>query len=385
MAGYANLTKQQAREWLKTYEEHGNSSLGAAKAWGVSRRTAQDRVAAALRVDRGSPPALVASAIPTGYRAGKSTVQLGPGGEVEREWRRLHPDAQMLADIAEELRAEVADSRPPAVPKREGRKAGSRLLEVPLFDQHFGKYCWSDETGEDFDSEKAERLVTGAVRMASETSYDEAVLVIGGDFFHADTRHNTTERGGHVLDVDTRQARVWKAATRALIKSVELLSHSGERMVTIVVIPGNHDWESSFHLQRLLAAYYRATEHVLVIETPKSRVYHKHGCVLLGWAHGHLMPMQDLAGLMAQEVPQLWASTTERVWHLGHIHKRKGMRYLSGDTFHGVTVEHLETLAATDAWHHEHGYVGSPRRLEAFLWDYDHGLAGRHYFHAAHI
>jgi hypothetical protein len=271
------------------------------------------------------------------------------------------------------------------VPKREPKKFGSRLIEVPLFDQHFGKYCWAAETGEDFDSSKAERLVTNAQDLASDTRNYEEVLVIGGDFFHSDSRHNQTERGGHVMDVDTRQAQVWQAATRALVKGVELLSHDGERMVTIVVIPGNHDWESSYHLQRLLAAYYRATEHVLVIETPKSRVYLRHGRVLLGWAHGHILPMQDLAGLMAQEEPQLWASTTERVWHLGHIHKRKGMRWLSGDTFQGVTVEHLETLAGTDAWHHEHGFVGSPRRLEAFIWDQDCGLVERHYFNAADL
>jgi hypothetical protein len=250
---------------------------------------------------------------------------------------------------------------------------------VPLVERQ-PKRITLTETGNDFDSAVAERLVVGAVERAAAQSppCGRALLVLGGDMFHADSRHNTTERGGHVLDVDTRQAKVWEICTRALHRSVQVLATIAAR-VEIAVIPGNHDWESSFHLQRLLAAYYHADKRVLVHTQPRSRHYIRHGNVLLGLAHGHLIAMDKLPLLMAQEQPKDWAETAEHVWHLGHLHKRKTLTTASGDTWNGVQVEHLESIAGADAWHADMGFVGAPRRIECFLWHAKDGLAQRIY------
>lgn len=385
------VTDFQLLEALEAWESTGHMCAEAARRVGLSRTTFRDRLAKAQSQLRGIKGAVAPAAVPPGLEAGKRTVQYDAAGNVVAEWRRLHPTAEALRAIVDELLALVeGKARPIADRAQKGTNAlvaaEGKMLEVPLFDQHFGKYCWADETGQDFDSAKAEKLVVGAVERAAAAAgpVEQALLVIGGDYFHADSRHNTTERGGHVLDVDTRQAKVWEAATRALHRAVEVLAAKADS-VQLVVIPGNHDWESAFHLQRLLAAYYRKEARVHVLESPRSRAYVIWGKVLLGFAHGHLIPMQDLAGLMASEVPGYWADSTERVWHLGHIHKRKGLRYLSGDTFQGVQVEHLESLAGTDAWHHEQGYVGNPRRLEAFVWHQDRGLIARHYVNAEAI
>ncbi len=194
-----------------------------------------------------------------------------------------------------------------------------------------------------------------------------------------------TERGGHPLDVDSRQWKVWQVAARAIHTAVAHLGLTADT-VELVVIPGNHDWESSFHLSRLLEAYYRKDPRVVVHASPRSRQYIRHGTVLLGLAHGHLLKsLHDYATLMANEAPKDWAETTERTWHLGHIHKHKTLRIAGTDIQHGVQVEHLESLAATDAWHHEQGYVGSPRRLEAFVWSATHGLRRRIYINAKEV
>lgn len=373
------LTDAQLAEVLKAWREAGCLCATAARNLGMARQTFRERLAKARAKLEGVTGAVAPAAVPAGLEAGKRTVQYDAAGNVVAEWRRLHPEGQQLRAIADELIA-LVDGKAVLPELVQPTSSSGRMLEVPLFDQHFGKYCWADETGTDFDSAKAERLVVGAVQRAADAAggFEEALLVVGGDYFHADSRHNTTERGGHVLDVDTRQAKVWEAATRALHRAVELLAAKANR-VHVIVIPGNHDWESSFHLQRLLAAYYRNEARVHVPTSPRSRQYVLWGKVLLGFAHGHLMPMQDLASLMAAEVPEWWAQSTERTWHLGHIHKRKGLRYLSGDTFHGVQVEHLESLAGTDAWHHENGFIGNPRRLEAFVWHNERGLIARHY------
>jgi hypothetical protein len=373
------MTKAQARALIIAWERAGYVQSLAAADLGMPRKTYAGHLVHARQLLGETGPMVAPAPVPPGLRSGKTTVQYDADGNVVAEWRRLHPEANALQAFVDELCKQVGGKAPKLPPAQ--RRGGSRLLlEVPIFDAHFGKYCWGPETGADFDSQVAEAMVVGSVEraVAQAPPCGRALLVIGGDVFHADSRHNTTERGGHVLDVDTRQAKVWEVATRAIHRSIERLATTAA-VVEIAVIPGNHDWESSFHLQRLLAAYYRADQRVKVHQQPRSRAYIRHGCVLLGLAHGHLIPMANLPLLMAQEEPKLWFETTEHAWHLGHIHKRKGITSASGDTWNGVTVEHLESLAAADAWHHEQGFVGAPRRIECFLWDEVDGLVQRIY------
>jgi len=93
---------------------------------------------------------------------------------------------------------------------------------------------------------------------------------------------------------------------------------------------------------------------------------------LLGIDHG-LMKINEYLTLMPCEAHADWSATTERLWLLGHIHSQKVIQK------HGVTVEHLESISATDAWHAESGYVGNPRRTVTFLIDDSYGLVSRSY------
>jgi hypothetical protein len=61
------------------------------------------------------------------------------------------------------------------------------------------------------------------------------------------------------------------------------------------------------------------------------------------------------------------------------------MRWIAGDGKHSVQVEHLESLSGTDAWHHEMGFVGMPRRLTGFVWSAKHGLRQKLYVTAAEL
>jgi hypothetical protein len=373
------ITKDHAKAIIAAWVRAGNVQTLAAAELGLPRRTYADHLVEARRILGDTTPLVAPVPVPPGQRTGKTTVQYDAKGNVVAEWRRLHPEAEALQAIVDAMITQVK-GKAPQLPKREQSGGGGLMLEVPIFDPHFGKYCWAPETGTDFDSDTAQRMVTDTVAQAAAASppVGRALLVAGGDTFHADSRHNTTERGGHVLDVDTRSHKVWQIAQRALHRSIEILATRAAK-IEVAIIPGNHDWESSFHLQRVLAAYYHGHPRILVHEQPRSRLYIRHGCVLLGLAHGHLITMKDLPLLMAQEQAADWSATTERVWHLGHLHKKIGQRGLSSDTYNGVLVEHLESLAGTDAWHFDMGFVGAPRRVECFLWDDKAGLVQRIY------
>lgn len=379
----ARCTEQQAREWLGKWALSGFNSSSAARSAGESPSLWTQRIRLARKVCPDS--GIVPTDVPTGLRFTKTTVQYGPNGEILQEWRRLGKDQETLEAVAARL-ADGVLGKAPKLPKAPSAQKSDLLLEIPLFDVHFGKYCWKAETGTDYNLETAYNLVVGTTQRIVERAgeFGQALLIIGGDFFHSDTRHNQTERSGHALDVDTRHHKVWAKAVDALTAVVQILAAKAAK-VKIVVIRGNHDEESAYHLQRLLAAYYRNEKQIEVDQLPRPRRYHRHGCALIGIDHGDQIKLQDLPTLMALEAPELWAKTTERVWHLGHIHKQMGLAYKHVDAKHSVQVEHIESLAGTDAWHMEQGFVGTPQRAVGFLWSAEHGLRSRIYCNAKEV
>ena len=378
----------QCREAVAAWEAAEHNGEDAADSLEIPRSTFRRRLRDGLRKAKRPHQPLAPAVVPEGMRIRKSTVQYDAAGNVVNEWRRLGTDAEELQAVADRL-CSIADGRRrklPKLPTPRPHASDDLMLEIPLFDRHFGMYAWGKETGHDFDLDIAYKLVVGQTKALCEraASVGTALVVIGGDWFHADNRRATTERGGNALDVDTRQGKVWDVATSAIVDSIAIAGKMAPK-VKLVIIPGNHDWESGFHLGRLMSAWYRSDPRVEVIHGPRSRHYYQHGSVLIGFAHGHLLGMSSLAGLMADEVPDLWAATRTRVWHLGHIHHTKKLSYMSALGDRSVEIEYLETTTSPDAWHHENGFVGSPRRGVSFTWSAKSGLVSRDYISADEI
>jgi hypothetical protein len=376
-------TPEQAKQWYDEWEKHGRNAVTLQSATGVPASTWRNRICLAKSI-LGRPGGDVVQAINDGMRLTKTTVQYDALGKMVQGWARLAPGSEELETFVKALEKRVK-GKAPKLPKASANPS-DLLLEVPIMDAHFGKYCWDKETGTNYDSDLAYKLVTGAVTAIADAAgkFGQALLIIGGDYFHSDTRHNRTEASGHALDVDTRHHKVWEKAAAAIYHSVEILARTAAT-IKIIVIPGNHDPESAYHLQRLLAAFYRNESRVTVDETPRPRKYHRHGIVLLGISHGDKIKMKDLPSLMALEVKEHWSKTVERVWHQGHYHIERGMMSKTIDGQHSVQVEHLESIAGTDAWHHEMGFVGMPQRICGFLWSAKFGLRQRIYCNAREI
>lgn len=254
------------------------------------------------------------------------------------------------------------------------------MLEVSLYDHHFGKYAWSAETGQDYDVEIAERIYVQAacdlLEKAKGFPIDLITLVVGQDFLHINNVAGLTEKGTR-QDVDTRLAHVVEVGIRAIIRCVEQFRQVAP--VKILWVPGNHDPLTSYFLCRELAAYYRHDFGVDVDVSPKSRKRIVYGCNLIAYTHGNEEPHRDLPAIMAGEWPDDWAATSHREWHTGHLHKKKQTNYNAADTYVGVTVRILSSLSATDAWHYKKGYINNLRAAEAFLWSKTRGHTGTFY------
>ena len=256
-------------------------------------------------------------------------------------------------------------------------KKNSTLLEISLFDAHFGKLAWGPETGTDYDTDIAATVYQNAIDDLLERSkgmrVGKILFPVGSDFFHVNNWQGTTANGTE-QDLDTRFARVFELGTLSVVRAISACRRVAP--VEVVWVPGNHDRETSYYLVRVLAAHFRNDAGVRVELSPKVRKYTLHGCNLIGFTHGDQEKHRDLPSIMAAEVPDLWAKATCREFHLGHYHKAKQTVHTTTDEFGGVRVRVLPSLSGTDAWHYRQGYVGTKRAAEAYLWDAKEGYIG---------
>lgn len=316
---------------------------------------------------------------PPGYATGKVTVQAGPDGVIEREWRRIHPMAEdienWVADLCEQAASKGPKIKPPKL-------QGDSALEIPIGDMHMGMYAWDKESGANWDTERAAAMFTTGCFHLFDKAKGAKHLVLGdlGDFLHSDNRYGTTEKSGNILDVDTRWPRVIANARDAWIRVID----EGARRfpsVHVIMTPGNHNPHAALWLAMVVDAWFRSCPHVTVDMSPRTVRYHRWGNTLLGYAHGHLIKAASLASKMATDAKADYAATQHHHWRQGHIHHWTKLTHQDGCEEDGVTAETFPILPPRDAYHAEKGYQ-SRRLLQGIVHHEKHGEVERHTFHA---
>jgi len=295
-------------------------------------------------------------------------------------------EKQSLQDFKDELLTEIREHAPeyPAYPPPLS-VSGKYLLEISLPDLHFGKLSWAAETGEDYDCEITEKRFREAIEnLLSHTSCyqpERILFPVGNDFLHIDNLESTTAHGTR-QDVDTRPHRIFRRGWQLLVEGVDRLAEIAP--VDVVVIPGNHDTLSMFHVGEVLDAWYHKTDRVQIDNSPRSRKYVEYGQNLLGFCHGGKEDPKpdDLPLIMATQEKEAWARTTHHEFHLGHFHTKRETKYLAGDTHKGVIVRVIPSLCGTDKWHFDKGFVENPRAAEAYLYDHEAGYRGHYLWQA---
>ncbi|MCK9437335.1 MAG: hypothetical protein M0Q12_09025 [Synergistaceae bacterium] len=251
------------------------------------------------------------------------------------------------------------------------------LLEISIFDLHFGKLAWGKETGTDYDMKIAEKIYHDAVvELCSKTKgfpIEKILFPVGQDFFHIDNARNTTVNDTP-QDVDSRYPKIFAKGVLACVNAIDYLRAIAP--VDILWVPGNHDRTSSYHLVRELAAWYKGVNNVIVDVSPSPRKYVHYGRCLIGFTHGDDEKHSMLPTLMADEASEAWADCISKEWHIGHTHTRKRMAYGMDDSYGSVTVRTLPSLSGTDSWHFKKGYVKSTRAAEGYLWSKEKGYSG---------
>jgi hypothetical protein len=248
------------------------------------------------------------------------------------------------------------------------------LLELCLFDAHFGKLAHAEESGKDEDiktvSQKYTEAIKDLISRVNINSVERILLPIGNDMINIDSSSGLTTAGTPQTS-DSRYYKIVRTVKELLIKTInELLAIAP---VDVVVVKGNHDSDTMFMIGEMIDSYYHNTKLVTVDNTPTYRKYYQYGNTAIQLTHGNEEPHQSLGLIFATEKPELWADTKFRYAQIGHFHKSKKLNYVSVDSYQGFSVQIIPSLSANDSWHAKKGYQ-SLKQAKGFLIDFNDGI-----------
>lgn len=347
-----------------------------AEKYDMNIRTVEGRSSKLARSGHGHGNKHVAAHIPEGFAVkGTSTMIRADGEEVVR-WVKSEVDRDKLISLMNAAADAFASELPRTEPVAEVEQDYSDTLALyPVFDLHIGALAHKHECGESYDTNAAEKTMNRFFEYSvnAAPNSERAVALIGGDFMHSDGLDAVTPASGHVLDQDSRYAKLIYVAIRSLRRAVKLML-TKHKQVEIEIIEGNHDQASMVCLRAAMAAFYEDDERVKVNVSPAIMHVTRFGKTLLGYTHGHTMkkPESRLSAL-AVDHAEAWGQSRYRYTHSGHFHHVTVTEHALGiDEVHGA-------LAAKDAYSARGGWR-SYRQAAVIIYSPEFGEIARHIY-----
>ena len=274
------------------------------------------------------------------FTAHAATVQVGSDGRITQAWIKQQQDTLDWIKV----KHLICDDAPQST-IQPSTVSGETMLEIPLFDLHFGVA--------DFSYYKD--ALSEILGIISEKWYDEINILIGQDALHNNDFRGHTAKGTPIDKIDFVHAwgDAWKFY-RAIIDKA--LAHSPR--VTLRYSKGNHDECAGWCLFKALEAVYPQCTCDSGLE-PRKCIFWK-GC-FIGFGHCEYTAKNAiLFQNFVLDFPQQFANAKVREIHSGHLHRE------SVDD--GIMVRRLPSACPTDDWASDQGYVGSHKRFQIFEW-----------------
>jgi hypothetical protein len=362
------MTPQQ-REAVEALEKYG-SQRKAAEALGISRGGLRSRLSGAQKYLDADPA--VQSAM---QEIGMQDAGVLHSGWIKTDGASLYfqmPKSQRQPEeIAERIKDALEDVKP--IPTVRGPEtADSDLLTLyPLPDVHLGMYAWNEETDEDYNTDIARDRVLSGIGQCLDSSppSKEAIIVVMGDFLHADDQTNQTPQSKHQLDVDTRHFRNMDVGISTLAASIEAALKKHQK-VSVVVQPGNHDQSAYLGILFALAERYRENPRVEVQRKPGEFFVREFGKCLIASHHGDKAKAERIVMYLADRWSEMWGRTKYRFLYTGHLHHHKAQ------DIGGVEWQQLRAITAKDAYATAHAY-SARAEMQAITYHRERGEISR--------
>ncbi|WP_137743266.1 hypothetical protein [Robertmurraya siralis] len=220
---------------------------------------------------------------------------------------------------------------------------GNGLLEIPLYDLHFGVNTYKDYL-------VVRDKIISKIRSKK---WDKIFFIVGQDLLHNNGFDGKTSSGTPIEKVDMDKA--WSDAFRfycELINEAQNNSNSTECSYSIA----NHDDSMSWALVKCLEVKFPDIYFDTSKKVRKAFIWNN---VFIGYSHGHKGANRLHENFLSDFGKQMAIAEVVEI-HTGHIHTETAK-----DKF-GVLVRTLSTKGKTDDWHDENGFVGAHKRFQLF-------------------
>lgn len=281
-----------------------------------------------------------------GFVAHNATVQVSKSGEIIQAWIKQKVEDFNPEDFLEAIRENVE----PFVYVPTETNMSTRMLEIPLFDMHWG-VAFMDYY---------EPVLNEILDIITSKSWDRIVIPFGQDFFHNDSIINGQTTKGTVIEkVDMiRAVKEGKTFMYALIDTAIQCANE----VEIIYSAGNHDRSISWMFMQVLLERYGPS---VVDDSLEYRKVITHGKNSIMITHGDSKQAtaKNLAHIFPIAFAEEFANADVREVHAGHLHHE------SEADIYGVMVRRLSSGGKVDNWSNKEDFVGTHRRFMIFEWD----------------
>jgi hypothetical protein len=348
------ITARQA-EIIQAVIDEGSNNKASLKL-GIARQTVDEVVKKVKRraaikgwapdndMIRPVPDAFVVRGVSTYYNA---------EGKASGQWVKSRLDDEKFQELLRSAVDGFKDDLPRVTLTNPPPLGNDNLLNCYVItDYHLGMLSWSEETGEDWDIQIAENLIYKWFAQAIHQSPDANTAIFAqlSDFLHFDGMDAVTPASKHLLDVDTRFAKLVRVAIRIIRQIINMLLAKHQN-VHILMLDANHDPVSQIWLREWLAVTYENEPRITVDTSPNPYNAYEFGATALFFHHGHKKRISDVSSVFASQFRELFGRTKYAYAHTGHLH------HLDVKENNLMIVEQHRTLAAPDAYSARGGYL----------------------------
>lgn len=293
-------------------------------------------------------------------------------GQPSGQWVKSRIDDEKLKVILEAAIEGFKDEIPRISPADIVTHGNESLLNCYVItDYHLGMLSWREETGEDWDVKIAEKLIIKWFAQAIEMSpdADTAILAQLSDFLHFDGMDAVTPASKHLLDVDTRFAKLVRSAIRVL-RTITNMLLSKHKKLHIIMADANHDPVSQIWLREWFSVMYENEPRVTVDKSPSPYNAYEFGKTALFFHHGHKRKVSNVSEVFAAQFREVFGRTKHAYAHMGHLH------HLDIKENNLMIVEQHRTLAPADAYAARGGWL-SGRDAKVITYHKQYGEVSR--------
>lgn len=302
---------------------------------------------------------------------GTSTLY-GEDGKPKLQWVKTRVDQERV-EVAMRAAIEAMAESIPRIEPTKGPEFGNEKLCncYVVTDFHLGALSWHEESGADWDLKIAEKTLVRWFEqaIAQSPNAETAVLAQLSDFLHADGIEALTPASKHLLDVDSRFAKVVRVAIRVLRQVIDMLLAKHKRL-HIIMADANHDPVSQIWLREWFGVLYENEPRVTVDRSPSPYNAFEFGKVALFYHHGHKRKVTNVAEVFAAQFREMFGRTKFAYAHTGHLHS------IDVKENNLMIVEQHRTLAAPDAYAARGGWL-SGRDAQVITYHSEHGEVSR--------